>query len=225
MLEEQLKGNMENGVFKDPMWQSITAKLNKQTKKSFPHKKVVHKHNRLRLKQRKWSQLLKHTGLGWDEHTQTVIGPDEVWANMVAAANLRKQGCPDHDKLHQLFTPSTATGNLQISSNTPTLNSDEERALEEELANASAPTHLNDDCYTPNFESVSQIVEDTEVEEPTQRKGKPLVQDGSGKGNKVSKKMDRVSDMIVALKEYTAMMKERFSGKWGKSNGTSEQFA
>ena len=28
MLEEQLKGNMENGVFKTPMWQSITTKLN-----------------------------------------------------------------------------------------------------------------------------------------------------------------------------------------------------
>jgi len=53
MLEEQLKGNMENGVFKGPMWQSITAKLNTRTRKSFPHKKVVQKHNKLRLKQRK----------------------------------------------------------------------------------------------------------------------------------------------------------------------------
>ena len=69
MLEEQLKGNMENNVFKSPMWQSITTKLNTQTRKSFPRKKVVQKHNRLRLKQHKWSQLLKHTGLGWDEHT------------------------------------------------------------------------------------------------------------------------------------------------------------
>lgn len=28
VLEEQLKGNMENGVFKGPMWQTITTKLN-----------------------------------------------------------------------------------------------------------------------------------------------------------------------------------------------------
>ena len=55
MLEEQLKGNMENGVFKGPMWQSITAELNTRTRKFFPHKKVVQKHNKLRLKQRKWS--------------------------------------------------------------------------------------------------------------------------------------------------------------------------
>nr|POE64179.1 hypothetical protein CFP56_68513 [Quercus suber] len=31
--------------------------------------------------------------------------------------------------------------------------------------------------------------------------------------------------MIVALKEYTAMIRERYSGKKGKSSGTSEQFA
>ena len=42
------------------------------------------------------------------------------------AANLRKQGCPDYPSLQQLFAFSTATGNLQISSNTPPLNSDEE---------------------------------------------------------------------------------------------------
>ena len=73
MLEKQLKGNMENNVFKSPMWQSITTKLNTQTKKSFPRKKVVQKHNRLRLKQRKWSQLLKHTGLGWERSPKQLL--------------------------------------------------------------------------------------------------------------------------------------------------------
>ena len=28
MLEELLKGNMENGVFKGPIWQTITTELN-----------------------------------------------------------------------------------------------------------------------------------------------------------------------------------------------------
>ncbi|KAK9991408.1 hypothetical protein SO802_026393 [Lithocarpus litseifolius] len=31
--------------------------------------------------------------------------------------------------------------------------------------------------------------------------------------------------MTMALKEYTAMTKERYSGKLGRSSGTSEQFA
>ena len=41
MLEEQLKGNMENGVFKGPMWQTITTELNTRTRKSFLPKKVL----------------------------------------------------------------------------------------------------------------------------------------------------------------------------------------
>ena len=125
--------------------------------------------------------------------------------------------------------PSTTTRNLQISSNTPPLNSDEERALEEELANAdanaSAPTHLDNDCYTLNFDSFPQTVEDTEVEEVTQQAGKRPVQDASGKGKKVSKRSDRVSEMTVALKEYTAMSERRYSGKLGRSSGSSDQFA
>ena len=146
-------------------------------------------------------------------------------------ANLRKQGCLDYPSLQQLFAPSTTTGNLQISSNTPPLNSDEKRALEEELANAnananaSAPTHLDDNCYTPNFESFPHTVEDAEIEEVTQRARKHPVQDASGKGKKVSKKLDRVSEMTVALKEYTAMSERRYSGKLGRSSGSSDQFA
>ena len=87
------------------------------------------------------------------------------------------------------------------------------------------PTHLDDDCYTPNLESIPQIVEDTEVEDQTQRAGKHTKQDASAKGKKVSKKVNRVNDMTVALKKYTVMKRERFSGKRDKSSGTSEQFA
>ena len=109
------------------------------------------------------------------------------------------------------------------------MNNDEEHALEEELANAnitdaSAPTHLDNDYYTPNFESFPQTGEDDEVEEVTQRVGKRLVQCPSGKGKKVLKKGDRVSEITVALKEYTAMTKDRFTGKLGKSCGSSDQF-
>ena len=79
MLEEQLKGNMPNSVFKGSTWASITIELNQKIRKDFITKQVQQKHNRLRLKQRKWSQLLRHTGLGWDEQTQTVTFSNEVW--------------------------------------------------------------------------------------------------------------------------------------------------
>jgi len=47
MLEDQLKGNMPNGVFKGSTWASITHDLNERTRKDFITKQVQQKHNRL----------------------------------------------------------------------------------------------------------------------------------------------------------------------------------
>ena len=63
---------------------SVQLILNEQTGNSFLPKQVKDKHNRLGQKQSKWSQLFRHTRLGWDETNQTVIAFEEVWANMVA---------------------------------------------------------------------------------------------------------------------------------------------
>ena len=48
MVDEQLKGNMEHGIFKALAWLSSTNALNEQTGKSFHPKQVIQKHNRLR---------------------------------------------------------------------------------------------------------------------------------------------------------------------------------
>jgi len=69
MVDEQQKENMEYGIFKVTTWLSITNALNEQMGKSFRPKQVTQRHNRLRQKQRKWSQLLSHTRLGWDKTT------------------------------------------------------------------------------------------------------------------------------------------------------------
>ena len=124
-----------------------------------------------------------------------------------------------------MFAPSTANGHLQISLNTPALNSDEKHALEDELATDAAPIHLDNDCYTPNLDSILWTTEGTDVVHQTQAAGKHSMQEASSKGKKVAKKVDKVSKMTVALKEYTAMTRERFSGNRGKSDGTLEQFA
>ena len=36
MVEEQIKGNMENGVFKGPMWEIMTQELTKRTVNTTP---------------------------------------------------------------------------------------------------------------------------------------------------------------------------------------------
>ena len=68
-MNEQIKGNMKNDVFKGPMREAMTQELNKRIGKLFTAKKVFQKHNRLQGKKRKWSQLLNRLGLGWDEAT------------------------------------------------------------------------------------------------------------------------------------------------------------
>lgn len=105
------------------------------------------------------------------------------------------------------------------------MTSDEKRALEEELAIDGAATHVDENCYTPNLESMTLFVEETGVDDQTQAAGKCPMQDASARGKKVLMKADKVSEMTVTLKEYTAMTRERYSGKKGKSSGTFEQFA
>ena len=120
---------------------------------------------------------------------------------------MRKKGCPDYDKLKHLFTPSTANGHLQISSNTLALNSDEEYALEEEeLATDVAPIHLDDNYYTPDLDSIPRITEETDVDQ-TQAAGKRPMQKASAKGKKVVKKVDIVSAMIILCKHYMHLKK------------------
>ena len=65
---------------------------------------------------------------------------------------------------------------------------------------------------------------ETGVDDQTQAASKCPMQDVNAEGKKALKKADKVSEMTVALKEYTSMTRERYSGKKGKSNGTSEGF-
>ena len=125
---------------------------------------------------------------------------------------LRKSGCPNYDKLWQLFAPNATTSAFQISLNTLALNSDEEHALEEEIANETRRTQLGaDDCYNLDMEGITQ--DDPFATEQTQRVDKHPIEEPIGKGKKVAKKADRASDMTIALQEYTVLAKERFNKK------------
>ena len=137
---------------------------------------------------------------------------------------LRKSGCPSYDKQRQLFAANAATGAFQISSNTPAPDSDEERALEEEIANERSHTQLGaDDCYNLDMEGITQ--DDPLPTEQTQCANKCPIEEPTGKGKKVAKKMDRASDMTIALQKYTALARERFNKKKGKFMGSSDHVA
>nr|POF24154.1 hypothetical protein CFP56_06237 [Quercus suber] len=78
-----------------------------------------------------------------------------------------------------------------------------------------------------DYDKLKQLfaLKETDGVDQTQAASKRLMQEANAKGKKVAKKSDKVSEMTVALKEYTTMTMERFSANKGKSSGTSEQFA
>ena len=69
----------------------------------------------------------------------------------------------------------------------------------------------DDDCYNPNMEGITQ--DDPTVDEQTQRADKRPMEEPTTKGKKVTKKNDRASEMTMALQEYIALARERFSKK------------
>nr|POF00604.1 hypothetical protein CFP56_27677 [Quercus suber] len=157
-------------------------------------------------------------GLGWDELTQTVTGSDE---GDLKAPLLQKNGCPHYDKLRQLFAPTTTTGALQISFNTPGPDSDEGRALEEALVNDGHCTQVDhDDYYSPNLDRI--LRDESPFNDQTQRPNKRPIQNFSGKGKKAAKKVNRVSEMTTTLQEYTTMTRERYSQRRGRAAGSSD---
>lgn len=139
------------------------------------------------------------------------------------ASLLRKTSYPYYDKLRQLFAPNIATKALQISYNTLAPNSDEKHALGEEVAKDVCRTELShNDCYSPSLEGIPR--NDSPCPNQMQCANKCPPQDSSGKGKKVSKKVNRASEMNVALQEYTVMTRERYSQRRGQAVGSSEHF-
>ena len=79
------------------------------------------------------------------------------------------------------------------------------------------------DCYNPNMEGITQ--DDPTVDEQTQRADKRPMEEPTTKGKKVAKKNYRASEMTMAFQEFTALARERFSKKKGKSFGNSNHVA
>ena len=88
MVDEMMKGNMREGVMHRRGWDNILEELKKQTKRYYKLEQLKTKFNRLRQRHRVFSQLLQHTGLGWDAETNTVTASDEVWRNVLAVSEL-----------------------------------------------------------------------------------------------------------------------------------------
>ena len=63
------------------------------------------------------------------------------------------------------------------------------------------------------------------ITEQTQRVDKCPIEKPTIKGKNAAKKVDRASEMTMALQEYIALARKRFSNKKRRSTGSSEHVA
>ena len=86
MVEECIKGNMLDGVFKRSTWNKVVTELNVHVNRTFNHRQVKTKFNKLRTRYRISSQLLDHTRMSWNLVTNTVTASNEAWQNVLAVS-------------------------------------------------------------------------------------------------------------------------------------------
>ncbi|XP_031375439.1 uncharacterized protein LOC116189841 [Punica granatum] len=99
--------------------------------------KVKDKHKRMKTNFTRFSELVRHIGVGWDADTNTITADQDVW-DMFAKKNraykaFRSKGCSHYDLQKQLFSSSVPTTALRISSADPPPTLEEERRLNEEF--------------------------------------------------------------------------------------------
>ena len=73
------------------------------------------------------------------------------------------------------------------------------------------------------MEGITQ--DDPLATEQTQREDKRPIEELTGEGKKVAKKVDKASEITIAFQEYTALAREQFNKKMGKSMGSFDHVA
>ena len=89
LVEEELKGNMPQGQFKNGLWTSIVCEFNLRANKNYNREQLRQKYQRLKGRHRVFSQLLRHTGMGWDPIVNMIVGSEDAWASAIAVSAKR----------------------------------------------------------------------------------------------------------------------------------------
>ncbi|PRQ58029.1 putative Myb/SANT-like domain-containing protein [Rosa chinensis] len=152
--EHVKKGDMQTSTFKKKIWVEISDELFAESTKRYVVPQLKSKFNRLRKKHREFSDLIEHTGFGWDPIANTVTASEEVWATYIkrvpGVKPYRKKGLEHYEILGEIFNTTTATGQLHYASSQLPPNSDEERELENKFLNNGVHINLDEDFNINN---------------------------------------------------------------------------
>ncbi|OWM78587.1 hypothetical protein CDL15_Pgr002754 [Punica granatum] len=108
--------------------------MNKELEEQFPGtildaNKLLQKLRRLRIQYTQFTELIGHTGVCWDETTNTKNSSFKTFQN---------KGCKHYTSLKELFRSKTATGALRISSTDPPKSPETYARMEEEFLAAAS---------------------------------------------------------------------------------------
>ena len=78
LLEEDAKGNMPQGQFKTGTWTVVMNEFNKYANKNYNKTQLTKKYQRMKGQHRTFSQLIAHTGMGWDPISNTMTASEEA---------------------------------------------------------------------------------------------------------------------------------------------------
>ncbi|KAK0575135.1 hypothetical protein LWI29_034424 [Acer saccharum] len=170
------KGDLQTSIFHKRVWSQIVDEVFQQTKKRFTVLQLKSKFNRFRTKHHVFSDLISHTGFGWDHISNTVTASEVVWAEYIkrvpSVKPYRKKGLEHYEILGDIFNTTTATRQLSFSSSQVLLPSDEDREVKDNFINSEV--HVNVDAEIGDDDD-DDNVDQTEVSNKKKRKEKGLV--------------------------------------------------
>ncbi|OWM69788.1 hypothetical protein CDL15_Pgr025637 [Punica granatum] len=119
-------------------WEQISKELEEK----FPGvilggDKVKTKAQRMKTQYTQFTELIQHTGVGWDGPTNTVKANPDIWDKFIKRNSnfrtFRSKGCKHYEALKLIYKTSSATGGLQISSTDPSHSPRSYERIEEEF--------------------------------------------------------------------------------------------
>ena len=88
LLEDDAKGNMPQGQFKTGTWTVVMNEFNKCANKNYNKTQFTKKYQRMKGRHCTFSQLIAHTGMGWDPISNTMTANEEALAAAFAVSPL-----------------------------------------------------------------------------------------------------------------------------------------
>ncbi|CAL2228986.1 unnamed protein product [Prunus armeniaca] len=146
------KGDLQTSTFKMKVWAEISDELYAQCGLKCTIPQLKSKFNRLRKVHCDFSDLIEHTGFGWDPIANTVTTSED---SKPKAKQFRTQGLEHYQVLGEIFNTTTATGQLHYVSSQLPPNSDDKREVENNFLNTEVhiDVDLDDDGDKPQLVS------------------------------------------------------------------------